>query len=203
MVLLSGIPTAFELPPAPAPLADAPPVIEAEPVPVIEASPMIEAAPPAAEALPPPPPLPRPRRRRALTFAFAGVVLLAGAGGALAGLMSRWRGPSHPAARPVAVIATFTDGTGGCPGFPSTFSKQYTLTRVGDGVRLFQPVALDAVAGAVSPDGALFLHNGLEVYEGAITAAGTSGTYRVLDPRSRCTETYRFSWPPGPPGPPG
>ena len=176
--LPDGIPSAPELLPGPRPSVPPPP----EPAPVER---------PARPAT----------RRHLLAYAFVAAVVLAGAGGALKGLASGSSGPNRPAARPVTVIGTFTEGAGGCPNLSPTFSRQYALTREGESALLFQPGALDTVVGTALADGGLFLHNGLEEYRGTITGSSATGTYRVLDPRTRCTETYRFTFslPAGPP----
>ena len=142
----------------------------------------------------------KPRRRLLRGVALvAGAVVAAGAAGAVSGLLTHV-GSGAPAVRPVTVLATFTVARGGCPGLGPSFTERLALTRTGDGVRVFQPVALDTVTGSISADGHVVLGNDFEQYVGSMTGASASGVYRITDPRTRCTATYDFAWVPATPG---
>jgi hypothetical protein len=170
-----------------------PEVVEPEVVEPIEAEP--EVVVPEREAPARPKRVKRVKRRRRLTLLVAALVLvvLAVAGGALVGLASRTSSPTLETAAAVVTIGRFTGGRGDCPGFGPSFEKQYALTRLGETIRLYQPIALDAVEGVVAADGTFTMSNALEENRGVLVGLFGSGSYRVIDPRTRCTETYAFT----------
>jgi hypothetical protein len=97
----------------------------------------------------------------------------------------------------VGVTVLFTQGQGGCPGFPATLGRPFQLTRVGAVVTLLQPTVHDTALGTIAPSGTIRLDNGAEHYLGASRWPQADGSYRVTDPRTRCTETYHFRLTPG------
>lgn len=96
---------------------------------------------------------------------------------------------------PVSAVGNFTQGSGGCRGFPASWYDQFIFSTSSGTLTLKQVSTGDTSTGPVQPDGNFSVKaaDGSETYTGRITGLTANANYEHLD-ASGCKETYVMSF---------
>jgi hypothetical protein len=96
---------------------------------------------------------------------------------------------------PRQAVGTFTNGQGGCPGLPTSFTDNFLIGTPQPGQLVIQqPSTGDVDTGPINPDGSFHVQraDGQESYDGTITGDTATATNHYTT--QGCTETYQVTF---------